>query len=262
MSKIKIGISGRSLGLGLRAALEEARRLGVAGIELEAAGDLLPERLSQTGRRELRHMLRSHSLELSALNCPLRHGFDTPENLQPRIEHVQRVLALAYDLGARVVIVQAGRIPEKLDDPRAAHLDESLRALGQHGDRVGTTLALETGLESAETLRGFLGRFDTGSLGVNYDPANLLMNGFDPLAGARVLAERIVYAHAKDARAAAASRSAQEVPLGHGDIDWMELLGIFEEVNYHGWLTVERETGSSRREDIAGGVGFLRRFIG
>src|SRR5262249_51243117 len=149
-------------------ALEQARRLGVPGVELEAAGELSPTQLSQTGRRELRHLLHSHGLELTALSCPLRHGFDTAENLQPRIEHVQKVMSMSYELGPRIVIVQAGRVPEKVDDPRAGFMIESLRALGQHGDRVGSVLALETGLESGEALAQFLGQFDSGSLGVNF----------------------------------------------------------------------------------------------
>ena len=129
MGKIKIGVSGRSLALPLRPALEEARRLGVGGIELPTVGELAPDNLSQTGRRELRHLLKSHGLELTALNCPLRRGFDTAENLQPRIEYVRKALALSFDLGPRIVIVQAGRIPEKGDDTRAGFLTESLRAL-------------------------------------------------------------------------------------------------------------------------------------
>ena len=169
---------------------------------------------------------------------------------------------MSFDLGPRIVIVQAGRIPEKGDDTRAGFLTESLRALALYGDKAGATLALETGLESADTLKSFLGRFDTGSLGINYDSANLLMNGVDAVASARVLGERIVHAHAKDARAATASRSAQEVPLGHGDIDWLALLGVFEEVGYHGWLTIERESGANPRQDVAAGVAFLRRFVG
>src|SRR5207248_206889 len=139
-------------------------------------------RLSASGRREFRHLLRSHGLELTALGCPLRHGLDVPEDLQPRIDRVRQVLSLSFDLGARVAIIEAGRVPDDSADPRAATLSESLLALGQHGDRVGATLALETGLESGETLAKFLGGLDAGGLGVNYDPANLLMNGFDPVA--------------------------------------------------------------------------------
>jgi sugar phosphate isomerase/epimerase len=135
-------------------------------------------------------------------------------------------------------------------------------ALGQYGDRVGSVLALETGLESGEVLARFLARFDTGGLGVNFDPANLLLNGFDPSESARALHGRIVHAHAKDARRVSASRATQEVPLGHGDLDWMNLLGVLEEIDYRGWLVIEQETGANRPADIAAGVGFLRRFVG
>jgi sugar phosphate isomerase/epimerase len=175
---------------------------------------------------------------------------------------VRKVLSLSFDLGARRVIVQAGRIPEDLDTARGRLLTEAMLALGHHGDRTGTVLALETGLDSGQVLRSFLDRFDTGGLGVNLDPANLLINGFDPLESARALQGKVVHTHAKEARSATASRTAQEVPLGHGDIDWMQYLGVLEEIEYRGWLTLERESGETRLADITAGVQFLRRLIG
>jgi sugar phosphate isomerase/epimerase len=258
---MKIGVRLESLGLPLRRALESAAKLGVGGVQVDAVGDLAPDALSQTGRRAFRNLLRSHNLELTALGCPMRRGLDVAENLEARIEHVRKVMAQSVDLGPRRVIVEAGRIPD--DDKAAAFtiLSESLLALGHHGDRVGAVLALETGQESGETLAQFLGRFDTGGLGVNLDPANLLIDGFDPYAAVRALGKRIVHVHAKDARSASASRSAAEVPLGHGDLDWLRLLGLFEEVEYHGWLTVERESGARKLPDVDEGVGFLRRLV-
>jgi sugar phosphate isomerase/epimerase len=255
---MKLGIRLESMALPLRRALQEAERLGVAGVQIDAAGDLAPDRLSQTGRREFRHLLRAHGLELSAVGSPLRRGLDVAENQQPRIEHVKKVLSLGFDLGCRVVIVQAGPVP---GEGQNSLLTEALQALAQHGDRVGAALALETGLESGEALAGYLARFDTGSLGVNYDPANLLLNGFDPYESARALRGRILHAHAKDARKAGASRVAQEVPLGHGDIDWMGLFGALEEIEYRGYLTMERESGEQRLADVTAGVAFLRRFL-
>jgi sugar phosphate isomerase/epimerase len=262
MNRLKLGVRLDSFNLPLRRALAEAARFGVAGVQVDAAGDLSPSSLSQTGRREFRHLLRGHNLELTALNCPLRHGLDTAQDQQPRLEHVRKVMSLAYDLGARPVIVVAGPVAEKDDDPRAIVLRESLTDLARHGDRTGTILALETGLEAGEVLAAFLKRFDTAGLGVNLDPANLLMHRFDPTAAARALAGLIVHAHAKDARRASASRSVQEVPLGHGDIEWVEFLGVLEEVEYRGWLVVERESGDNRVADIAAGVQFLRRLVG
>jgi sugar phosphate isomerase/epimerase len=262
MNRLQIGVYLDSLGLPLRRALQEAERLGVSGVQIDASGALGPDSLSQTGRRELRHLLRAHNLQLTALGCPLRHGFDVPENQDARIDHVRKVLSLSFDLGPRVVVVQPGRIVEDEKDPRFHLLKEALLALGQYGDRVGATLAVETGLEPGDILRRHLDRFDTGSLGVNLDPANLLLHGFDPYASARALAGKIVHSHAKDARQAGASRVAQEVPLGHGDIDWMLYLAVLEEIEYRGWLTIERESGELRLADVAAGVAFLRRFIG
>src|SRR5262249_36618916 len=246
MNRLKIGVRLESLGLPLRRALQEAERLGVAGVQVDAVGELSPSNLGQTGRREFRHLLRSHNLELTALGCPLRRGLDVAEDQQPRIDRLRQGMTLSFDLGARVTIVQAGEVPEDPAEPRAALLREALLALGRHGDRTGTTLALETGLESGAVLRQFLDRFDTGGLGVNLDPANLVMHGFDPYESVRALRGKIVHSHAKDARKVSASRAAQEVPLGHGDIDWMEYLGVLEEVEYRGWLTIEREVSDNR----------------
>ncbi len=263
MNAVKLGVNLESFGMPLRRALAAAQQLSVIGVQIDAAGDLAPQRLTQTGRREFRNLLRAHNLELTALNCPLRRGLDVAENQEGRIDHVKNVLSLAFDLGPRIAIVQAGRVPdaEALDDPRGRLLTEALQTLGAHGDRTGTTLALETGLESGEALAAYLKRFDTGGLGVNYDPANLLLNGFEPFAAARALRGRINHAHAHDASQARANRAAQEVPLGHGDLDWLALFGLFEEIEYHGWLVVEREGGTDRAQDVAAGVAFLRRVM-
>ncbi|HVS39289.1 MAG TPA: sugar phosphate isomerase/epimerase family protein [Gemmataceae bacterium] len=254
MSRLKIGVRLESLGLPLRQGLAAAARLGVPGVRVDAVGDLSPNRLSETGRREFRHLLRSHNLELVAVGCPLRRGLDAVEDQQPRIEHVRRVMTLSYDLGPRVTIVEAGAVPGEGEgeEARGRLLTESLTALAAHGDRIGAILALETGLESGEALNAYLARFDSGSLGANLDPANLLTHGFDVYESARALDRRIVRVTARDARLVGASRTAQEVPLGHGDVEWMQFLGVLEEVEYRGWMTVVREA------DVA----FLRRLIG
>jgi L-ribulose-5-phosphate 3-epimerase len=111
-------------------------------------------------------------------------------------------------------------------------------------------------------LRAFLERFDTGGLGVNLDPANLLLHDFDPWASARALRGQVVHCHATDARRAGAGRSAQEAPLGQGDVGWPQYLGVLEEIGYRGWLTVEREGVGNHIAEVAAGVDFLRRFVG
>jgi sugar phosphate isomerase/epimerase len=262
MKHLKIGIRLESLGLPLRKALAEASRLGVAGVQIDAAGELGPDALSQTGRREFRNLLRGYSVELTALGCPLRRGLDTAEDQEPRLDHVRKVMTLAYDLGPRIVVIEAGQVPGEKDVERGRLMRDALSNLAGHGDRVGATLALETGLESGAVLAEYLRSFDSGGLAANLDPANLLLHGFDPLQSARDLTGKIAHTHARDCRRASTSRAGQEVPLGHGDIDWMSYLETLEEIEYRGWVVVERQSGENRVADVASGVGFLRRLLG
>src|SRR3954452_17313363 len=118
MNRLKIGIRLEALRLPLRKALQQASRLGVGGVQVDAVGNLSPTRLSETGRREFRHMLRAYNLELTAVSCPLRRGLDAAEDQQPRLEHVRKVMSLGYELGPRVVIVQAGPVPEDVTGER------------------------------------------------------------------------------------------------------------------------------------------------
>src|SRR5271157_6090701 len=59
----------------VRDQIHEAARMGACGVVLEAIGDLSPPRLSETGRRELRHLLRTMELSLVALSLPTRRSF-------------------------------------------------------------------------------------------------------------------------------------------------------------------------------------------
>ena len=133
---------------------------------------------------------------------------------------------------------------------------EGLDALARHGDRIGVTLALETGTDSPVLLDKFLNRFDSGSLAVSYDPAGFLMNNHDPYEAARLLCRRVVYVRARDARTALSGRTAQEVPLGHGDVDWLRVLATLEEIAYRGWVVVERNGSTNPLGDVTAGVRF------
>jgi L-ribulose-5-phosphate 3-epimerase len=260
MNHLKIGIRLESVGPTLRRAVQEAQRLGVRGVQADAIGDLSPATLSQTGRSAFRNLLRSHNLELTALACPLRRGLDSPENQEQRIDHLKAVLGLSVDLGARVAITQAGPISEKSNDPRGLRLIEVLQTLGHHGDRIGAVLALQTGLESGAVMADFLYRFrfDTNSLGVNLDPAKFLLHDFDPGASARALRGKVVHVRVADARLASVP---QDVPLGQGDVDWPHYLEVLEEIEYHGWLTVDRSSGGNRVADIVADISFLEQSM-
>ena len=71
---LRIGVSLDSLGLSFRSGLEEIQRLSVAGVQVDAVGDLAPRALSQTGRREFTNLLRSHNLGAGGTGLSLAAG--------------------------------------------------------------------------------------------------------------------------------------------------------------------------------------------
>ena len=170
-------------------------------------------------------------------------------------------MQFAFDLGARKVVVPCPKLPEETS-PQGQLLRESLMNLGPFGDRVGTTLALEIGYDSGEKVRDYLATFDTGSLKVTFDPANMLINGHDPLANLMPLAGMIAHVQARDARGASVSSGMQEVPLGAGDVEWMAFVATLQVIEYVGFLAVKRDAGENKLADVANGVKFLRRFTG
>ena len=261
MPRMTLGICPRALNQPLRRSLPMAAKMGATCLELDAAGELDPRRLSQTARREVGGLFRSHQLALAALACPMRVGLDVPEQQEERIDYVCQAMSLSFDLGSRVVVIQQGEIPTDEKDPRFRFLADALMALGQHGDRIGATLALETGIDSAETLTTLLDRFDTGSLVVAYNPGNLLVHGHDPYQAVRSLKQRIKLIHAVDARRAGSGRLARRVAVGHGDLDWLLLAGTFAEIEYVGPILVESDPVTSAAADLAAGLAFLRKLI-
>lgn len=260
MKPIPIAIVGECTGLPVRQALLAAARAGASGVQFDAGGELAPDALGDTARRELRTLLRSYDLHLAALNVPLRRGLDSAEHQQQRIEHVRNAMRLASDLGARRVIAPMPKVPTEAAEPRAALMREALDALGAFGDKTGCAVALELGYDPADKVSAYLGTFARGSLRATFDPANFLLHGHDPLAQLVPLAGRVAHVMARDARSAGLSRGLEEVALGAGDIDWMALTATLQVLEFDGFLTVKRERGENKLADVTGGVAFLKRF--
>jgi sugar phosphate isomerase/epimerase len=122
-------------------------------------------------------------------------------------------------------------------------------------------LGLEVGLDRSELVQKYLSRFEYESLQITYDPANLLLNGHDPLAELGLLAGRVVAVHARDARRATFTGVGQEAAVGQGDLDWLSILALLGAMDYRGFLCLEREAGTQRWADTVAGVAYLQRFL-
>lgn len=233
-----------------RDQIRRAATIGARGVVLDANGDLGPDRLGETGRRELRHLLRSTELTLVALGLPTRRPFDTLDQLDDRLARADRAFALAYDLGTRLVVVRAGAVPGdgEADAARRSAFDQAIGELGRRADRRGVVLALETGLESGAAMAAAIDALALPTLAASLDPAALLAHGHDPVAAAVALGQRMAHAYAADAAGMGPRRASAADPRGFGFapgvMDWEAYLGALEEVDYRGYLTVWPDPGA------------------
>ncbi|WP_406700961.1 TIM barrel protein [Singulisphaera sp. Ch08] len=225
----------------IREQIREAATLGAKGVVLDAIGDLAPERLSDTGRRDLRQLLRSVELSLVAVSLPTRRPFDTTDQLEDRLRRAEGAFAMSFELGARLVLARMGELPPESDALRRETWISSLRELSRRADHRGVRFTVETGTEPGSALRPILDGLDTIGVAASIDPASLLVRGLDPVETTRALGPWVAHAYLNDAASAGtnvtvARSSGDGFPPGA--LDWEEYLGGFEEINYRGFVTI------------------------
>jgi sugar phosphate isomerase/epimerase len=240
----------------------DAARLGAKGVVADATGELAPDRLSETGRREVRHLLRTVQIELIALNLPTRRPFDSLEQLEDRLARADRAFSLAYDLGSRLVVARVGAIPPESEAARREVFSHALRELGRRADHRGTRFAIEAGNEPGEEVVGILNGLGTAGLAASLDPATLLGHGHDLGSTVRALGPWLAHAYATaPGRAGQGTRlSLPGSGLPPGALDWEEYLGALEEVHYRGFLTVWPASAADASAEFTAVSELLSRF--
>jgi L-ribulose-5-phosphate 3-epimerase len=166
--------------------------------------------------------------------------------------NIRATAALAQQLGLKLVTFHAGFLPHEEKDANFARM---LRRLAETADVFKTAniaLGLETGQETAPVLVQLLQKLKRPNVGVNFDPANMLLyDKGNPIAALRVLGPWIRQVHIKDARRTKVPGTwGEEVAAGTGEVDWRAFFATLRELNYAGDFVIEREAGNQRVVDI------------
>lgn len=180
-------------------------------------------------------------------------GGIVPDATWPQNWHnIQAAARLAADLGLTLVSFHAGFLPHLESDPNTRTLKQRLQQVAAEFAARDIELALETGQESAVTLRSFLESLDCPNVGVNFDPANMILYAKgDPIEAMRTLGPWIKQVHIKDAKATLTPGTwGEEVPTGTGEVDWPSFFTTLDELGFSGNLCIEREAGNQRVTDI------------
>lgn len=173
-----------------------------------------------------------------------------------RYERMKDLMAgadFAKKLGVVDVASHMGFISENPMDPNYHGLVTALRIVAEHCKANGQYLLFETGQETPVTMLRAFEDVGTGNLGVNLDPANLIMYGkANPVDALDVFGDYVRGVHGKDGCYPTNGRDlGAEKPMGQGKVDFKALLKGLHEHGYDGSITIEREIfGEQQTKDI------------
>ena len=280
MKKFPIGIIINSFRTDIPTSVKKAAECGAQGIQVYSThGEMAPENLSPEKRREFLKLVKDNGLIISALCGDLGGGGFIHKDLnEARVEKSKRILDLAKDLETDIVTTHIGVVPSDPNHDRYKIMQEACHELAEYADSIDAHFAVETGPETSAVLKSFLDSLDSTGVGVNLDPANLVMvTGDDPVQAVHNLKKYIVHTHAKDGKqiffrdpeivygikkdVIVTDDSFIEVPLGEGSVDFPKYLAALEEIGYNGFLTIEREVGDKPEVDIKAAVDFLNNLM-
>ena len=223
-------------------------------IEEEANWSGALEAIRGAGIRIASGMLSGVGEDYSSLESIKATGGVVPDDSWPATRlRAQQVAQLAGDNGIGLVTAHAGFIPHDGAFERRGVVLERVGELADIFQAHGVKLGLETGQESASTLLEALDLLAHPNVGVNFDPANMILYGMgDPVDAITQLKDRVIQVHAKDATATTVPGTwGSEVPLGTGEVDWDAFLGVVDTIEPALDIIIEREAGESREADIA-----------
>ena len=144
-------------------------------------------------------------------------------------------------------------------------LIDAIRGIANHCKANGQKLLFETGQETPVTLRRVIEDVGTGNLGINLDPANLILYGKgNPIDALDVFGNYVCDIHAKDGEYPTNGRNlGKETVVGKGKVNFPKFIEKLKEIGYDRTLIIEREiSGEQQIKDINCTKIYLEELIG
>src|SRR5258706_8559795 len=170
-------------------------------------------------------------------------GFLPPSTRAEREQRTYEVSDFALGIGVLSIATHIGLVPEDSRDPNYAALREMVQRICDYAAKHNQTFALETGQEAAQALLNFIHDVRRENLGINFDPANMIMYGTgDPIEALGVLREHVLSVHCKDGDwppPGDTNTLGGERPLGAGAVGIQRFLSQLKHIRCKGPLAIE-----------------------
>ncbi|MGI2296793.1 sugar phosphate isomerase/epimerase family protein [Paenibacillus sp. GXUN7292] len=194
---------------------------------------------------------------------PVTLGLVPAELREERVQALKQWADLAAWIGAPAIITHCGFIPENLTDPEFTPIVDAIREVAQYCAQLGIEFWFETGQETPITLLRTIERVGTSNLGINLDPANLIMYGKgNPIDALDVFGRYVRNVHVKDGfYPTNGDKLGDEVRVGEGKVDFPQFLNKLKQLGFDGEFIIEREiSGPEQHADIIQTIQYLQKW--
>lgn len=187
-------------------------------------------------------------------------GLVQDERRAERLGRTEKMSDFAAAIGVGICAAHIGFVPEDTQDEAYQAVVAAVQQICDYCAGNNQRFALETGQESAEALLQFIQDVDRPNLGVNFDPANMVLYGSgEPIVAMEVVKDYIISCHCKDGVwPEREGELGTETPLGQGQVGLPDYFAKLKEIGYTGPVTIEREIeGAEQIRDIIESIKWL-----
>ena len=260
--------------------LREAATLGAEGVEHY---DGFFRSFDDAGVEPVLRVLRETGQASSLLCFSPDFTHPDPAERARQVERQKKAIDLCSRLGIRHCRTLSGqRYPAMSRREGIERTVEGIRRCLEHAERAGVVLCMENHYKDGtwqypefaqpeDVFLEIIGQIDSPQFGVQYDPSNATVGGFDPVAFLEKVAPRVVSMHASDRylapgaslddlRRADGTRGYSELlrhgVTGQGLNDYDAIFRILSAVGFAGWISVE--DGMNGLDELRQSVEFLK----
>jgi sugar phosphate isomerase/epimerase len=257
--------------------LRQAATLGAEGVEHY-------DGFFHAGVEPVRRVLQETGQVSSMLCFSPNFTHPDPTERERQVERQRAAIDLCVALGMRHCRTLSGqRYP---DMPRQAGIDrtvECIRRSLEYAEKKNVVLCMENHYKDGtwqfpefaqpeDIFLEIIGRIDSPYFGVQFDPSNATVGGFDPVPFLDKIKARVVTMHASD-RSLVPGATLDELRQSDGTIgysskllhgetgkglnDYDAIFRILRSVNFAGWISVE--DGMNGLDELRRSVDFLKR---
>lgn len=256
--------------------LERLARFGYKGVEVSAAsecGTFYPSLLTEERIKKVVEKAKSLGLEIVSYDCELlpANGWNIASSYtevrEKTVNYINSAILVANQLGAKVVVVVAGRALYQVDKKRAWDWAvQGFKKSSKFAKDHGICLVLEhlTLLEgnvvvTLGDLLSMIKEVDSKNFAALLDTGHVNVNGESLTDYVLQLKDKLKHIHIDDND----GKSDSHLLPGMGNINFAPLFIALKKINYQGAISVEPGFGFSTDPDSAAqiGISFLQKYL-